>query len=114
MTATTTAEPTCADTALRSSRRRRTTRALVVTGGLAAVVAALFVLTMMVGSYGLTAVEVVGSVLGLAADPSVAFVVGGLRLPPARPALAGGGLRRREGPRAAVVLRDRVALCSVW
>lgn len=76
--------------AVRTTRRRRTTRIAVVTGALTALVAALFVVTMMVGSFRLTATEVVGTLLGTLGDPSLDFVVLGLRLPTAATALAVG------------------------
>ncbi|TDD46656.1 iron ABC transporter permease [Nonomuraea terrae] len=86
MTATT---PATAGT-VRISRRRRAVRALVVTSALGAAAGALFVLTMMVGSFRLGAAEVVASVLHLRDDPSVDFVVRELRLPTAASALAVG------------------------
>ncbi|MFI6478335.1 FecCD family ABC transporter permease [Nonomuraea sp. NPDC050663] len=76
--------------AVRADRRRRTTRTAVVTGGLALVVFALFVVTMMVGSFQLSAAEVLGSLLGTIDDPSLDFVVLGLRLPTAATGLAVG------------------------
>jgi iron complex transport system permease protein len=76
--------------AFRTTRRRRATRSLVVTCSLLVAVTALFVLTMMVGSFQLTAGEVIASVLQLRDDPSVDFVVRGLRLPTAASALAVG------------------------
>ncbi|KAB8196539.1 iron chelate uptake ABC transporter family permease subunit [Nonomuraea phyllanthi] len=76
--------------AFRATRRRRAARSLVVTVSLAVAVVALFVLTMMVGSFRLGADEVVASVLHLRDDPSVDFVVRGLRLPTAASALAVG------------------------
>ncbi|MEV4220786.1 iron chelate uptake ABC transporter family permease subunit [Nonomuraea sp. NPDC049725] len=87
MTTTTTASTTGA---FRAIRRRRNARALVVTCALTVAVGALFVLTMMVGSFQLTAGEVIASVLHLREDPSVDFVVRGLRLPTAAAALAVG------------------------
>ncbi|WP_066370463.1 FecCD family ABC transporter permease [Herbidospora mongoliensis] len=72
------------------TRRRRTTRVVVVTGGLTSVVAVLFVVTMMVGSFRLSAGEVIGSLLGTIDDPSLDFVVLGLRLPTAATALTVG------------------------
>ncbi|MGP3915666.1 FecCD family ABC transporter permease [Nonomuraea sp. 10N515B] len=89
MTATTTARAATAG-AFRTTRRRRATRSLVVTCSLAVAVSALFVLTMMVGSFQLSAGEVIASVLHLREDPSVDFVVRGLRLPTAASALAVG------------------------
>ncbi|WP_188192038.1 FecCD family ABC transporter permease [Nonomuraea sp. SYSU D8015] len=76
--------------AFRTTRRRRAARLLAVTCSLAVAVSALFVLTMMVGSFQLSAEEVIASVLYLRDDPSVDFVVRGLRLPTAASALAVG------------------------
>ncbi|GAA5043950.1 iron complex transport system permease protein [Thermocatellispora tengchongensis] len=91
MTATTSAAPAATTAgAFRTVRRRRATRSLVVTSALAMAVTALFVLTMMVGSFQLTAGEVIASVLHLREDPSVDFVVRDLRLPTATSALAVG------------------------
>jgi iron complex transport system permease protein len=75
---------------VRAHRLRLRRRTIVVTGALAALAAALFVVTMMVGSFGLTATEVVGSVLRLRDDPAVDFIVLELRLPTAAAALAVG------------------------
>ncbi|MFI6318943.1 FecCD family ABC transporter permease [Nonomuraea sp. NPDC050556] len=77
-------------TAVRTTRRRRTARITVVTAALTALVFALFVVTMMVGSFRLTAAEVVGTLLGVLDDPSLDFVVLGLRLPTAATGLAVG------------------------
>jgi iron complex transport system permease protein len=71
------------------TRRRRTARLVLVTCGLSVAVVALFVVTMMVGSFRLTAGEVISSLLGTA-SPSVDFIVRGLRLPTAATALAVG------------------------
>lgn len=90
MTATTPAAPTTTASAFRTTRRHRATRSFVVTCSLAAAVIALFVLTMMVGSFQLTAEEVIASVLHLRDDASVDFVVRDLRLPTAASALAVG------------------------
>ncbi|MGI5287747.1 FecCD family ABC transporter permease [Nonomuraea polychroma] len=91
MTATTPAAPPAATAgAFRTTRRRRAARSVVVTCSLAVAVTALFVLTMMVGSFQLSAGEVIASVLQLRDDPSVDFVVRGLRLPTATSALAVG------------------------
>ena len=73
---------------LLATRRRRSARALSVTGALAAVVVALFVLTLMVGSVWLTPGEVLGSLLRYRDDPSVDFIIRGLRLQTAVAALA--------------------------
>jgi iron complex transport system permease protein len=95
--------------ALRATRRRRAARALVVTCALAAAVAALFVLTMMVGSYRLSAGEVIGSVLNLTDDPSVDFIVRGLRLPTATSALAVGLALGASGTIFQQLLRNPLA-----
>jgi iron complex transport system permease protein len=104
-----TSERAAARGALRADRRRRTTRAVLVTGALAASAAALFVLTMMVGSYGLTAVEVVGSVLRLRDDPGVDFIVLDLRLPTATAALAVGLALGASGTVFQQLLRNPLA-----
>jgi iron complex transport system permease protein len=66
-TATLTGAPTARDTltasALRANRRRRVLRSVTVTCALAGAVGTLFVVTMMVGSFRLSAGEVLGSVL---------------------------------------------------
>jgi iron complex transport system permease protein len=106
---TTLAPPASTRRALRATRRRRTTRSLVTTGALAAVVAALFVLTMMVGSFRLSAGEVIGSVLHLRDDPSVDFVVRGLRLPTATSALTVGLALGASGTIFQQLLRNPLA-----
>jgi iron complex transport system permease protein len=73
--------------AQRSSRRRRGATVTLVLGGL---VFALFVVTMMVGSYGLGPWDVIASAFRLGSDPSVDFVVRELRLPTALTGLAVG------------------------
>jgi len=73
-----------------SVRRHRAVRAAVVTTALALVVFTLFVVTMMVGSFRLSAGEVLGSLLRTRVDPAVDFVVLDLRLPIAMSALAVG------------------------
>lgn len=75
---------------VRSGRRRRRRRATVVTATMAVVVLALFVLTMMVGSFYVSPIGVISSVLGLGDDPTNDFVVRDLRLPTASAALAVG------------------------
>jgi len=75
---------------VRAHRLRLRRRATVVTAALASVACALFVVTMMVGSFPLSVVEVVGSVLGLRDDPAVDFIVRELRLPTATAAVAVG------------------------
>ncbi len=95
--------------ALRASRRRRAARALTATAGLTAAVIGLFVLTMMVGSFRLTAQEVVTSVLHLADNPSVDFVVRGLRLPTALSALTVGLALGSSGTVFQQLLRNPLA-----
>jgi iron complex transport system permease protein len=94
---------------LRTTRRRRTARALVVTLALAAAVATLFVVTMMVGSFRLTATEVISSVLRLRDDPSVDFVVRGLRLPTALSGLTVGLALGASGTIFQQLLRNPLA-----
>jgi iron complex transport system permease protein len=110
MTATTTAAPgTATARALRVTRRRRTTRSWVVTCALVVAVAALFVLTMMVGSFWLSAGEVLASVLRLTDNASVDFVVLGLRLPTAVSALAVGLALGASGTILQQLLRNPLA-----
>jgi iron complex transport system permease protein len=71
----------------RSTRRRRT---LVVTSVLGAGAFALFVVTMMIGSYPLGPWEVIASTFHLEADPAIDFVVRELRLPTAATGLGVG------------------------
>jgi iron complex transport system permease protein len=71
-------------------RRRRRRRGVVVTTLLAALAFALFVLTMMVGSYVMSPWDVIASTFHLADDPAVDFIVRELRLPVATTALAVG------------------------
>jgi len=101
--------PATAATVLRRTRRRRTLRAVLVTAGLAVAVAALFVFTMMVGSFRLSATEVVTSVLHLRDDPSVDFVVRGLRLPTALSALTVGLALGASGTIFQQLLRNPLA-----
>jgi len=101
--------PKTAPAALRLSRRRRATRSLAVTGTLAVTVAALFVLTMMVGSFRLSPTEVIASVLHLRDDPSVDFVVRGLRLPTAASALTAGLALGASGTIFQQLLRNPLA-----
>ena len=109
MTATATRTSAATAAALRAIRRHRTVRAFVATSGLTAAVAALFVLTMMVGSFRLTASEVVTSVLHLADNPSVDFVVRGLRLPTALSALTVGFALGASGTVFQQLLRNPLA-----
>ncbi|MEH3033726.1 MAG: iron chelate uptake ABC transporter family permease subunit [Aeromicrobium erythreum] len=74
----------------RSGRRGRRRHVAVVTGLLGVVAFALFVATMMIGSFPVTVWEVVASTFRLSSDPSVDFVVRDLRLPAASTALAVG------------------------
>jgi iron complex transport system permease protein len=69
----------------------------------------LFVLTMMVGSYRLSAVEVVASVLHLREDPGVDFIVRDLRLPTASAALAVGLALGASGTIFQQLLRNPLA-----
>ncbi|MBO3739112.1 FecCD family ABC transporter permease [Actinoplanes flavus] len=94
---------------LRVTRRRRSVRAAVVTTVLALLVAALFVLTMMVGSFRLTAGQVIVSVLHLESNPGVDFVVRGLRLPTAGAGLAVGLALGASGTVFQQLLRNPLA-----
>jgi iron complex transport system permease protein len=71
----------------RAARRRR---GLLVTAALAAIAFALFVLTMMIGSYSLGPWDVIASAFHLESNPSVDFIVRDLRLPTASTALLVG------------------------
>jgi iron complex transport system permease protein len=73
-----------------TGRRTRRRRAGSVTVALALVAFALFILTMMVGSYYVPAWDVVTSAFHLRHEPSVDFIVRDLRLPTATAALAVG------------------------
>ncbi|GAB3411648.1 FecCD family ABC transporter permease [Flindersiella endophytica] len=75
---------------VRAHRMRRRRRVVLVTVVLAAIAFGLFVLTMMIGSFPLTAWEVVASTFRLREDPSVDFIVHDLRLPVAAAALGVG------------------------
>jgi iron complex transport system permease protein len=94
---------------LRANRRRRAARSATVTAGLAVLVFALFVLTMMVGSFRIGAFEVVSSVLHIADNPSVDFVVRELRLPTALSALAVGLALGASGTIFQQLLRNPLA-----
>ncbi|MEH1163812.1 iron chelate uptake ABC transporter family permease subunit [Micromonospora sp. CPCC 205539] len=98
-----------AATRLRVNRRRRAGRATAVTAALAVAVVALFVLTMMVGSFRIGAGEVIASVLHLSDNPSVDFVVRGLRLPTAASALAVGLALGASGTIFQQLLRNPLA-----
>ncbi|WP_223167435.1 FecCD family ABC transporter permease [Nonomuraea sp. SYSU D8015] len=95
--------------AFRATRRRRTTRLIAVTCALTATVTALFVLTMMAGSFQLTPGEVITSVLHLRHEPSVDFVVRDLRLPTATSALAVGLALGASGTIFQQLLRNPLA-----
>jgi iron complex transport system permease protein len=75
---------------VRSGRQRRRRTSALVTTVLVALVLGLFVLTLMVGSYYVSPVGVVASLLGLADDPTNDFIVKDLRLPTAAAGLAVG------------------------
>jgi iron complex transport system permease protein len=75
---------------VRAGRRARRRRATVMTIALGVVAFALFVLTMMVGSYYVSAADVIASTFRLREDPSVDFIVRDLRLPTAIAGLAVG------------------------
>ena len=75
---------------VRTGHRSRRRRGIVVTTALGAFAFALFVLTMMVGSYVLAPWDVIASVFHLSADPAVDFIVHELRLPVAVTAVAVG------------------------
>ena len=64
---------------------------------------------MMVGSFRLSADEVIGSLLHLRDDPSVDFVVRGLRLPTATSALAVGLALGASGTIFQQLLRNPLA-----
>ncbi|CAM3475222.1 FecCD family ABC transporter permease [Stackebrandtia soli] len=76
--------PRLATRAHRTTRRRRS---LTVNGTLALATLALFTLTMMVGSYLISATDVLLSTFSIVENPSVDFVIHELRLPPAATAL---------------------------
>ncbi|MBB2946989.1 iron complex transport system permease protein [Actinoplanes lutulentus] len=95
--------------AVKATHRRRTVRSLAVTIALACVVAALFVVTMMVGSFRLTALQVITSVLHLEANPGVDFVVRGLRLPTATAGLTVGLALGASGTIFQQLLRNPLA-----
>lgn len=108
-TVKTSAVPAAAAAALRGNRRRRIARSVAVTCALTAAVAALLVVTMMVGSFRLGAWEVIASVLHLRDDPSVDFVVRGLRLPTAASALTVGLALGASGTIFQQLLRNPLA-----
>ena len=73
-----------------TDRRGRRTRTGAVTVALALMAFALFILTMMIGSFYVPAWDVIGSAFHLRDEPSVDFIVRDLRLPTATAALAVG------------------------
>ena len=77
-------------TSVRHDRAQRRRRGLRVTIGLGIGVFALFVLTMMVGSYFVSAMDIVTSVFHLADNPGPDFIVRELRLPRALAAVSVG------------------------
>jgi iron complex transport system permease protein len=83
---------------VRAHRARQRRRVALVTGGLAIGAGALFVLTMMIGSVRLSAVEVVMSLLRPGQDPAVDLIVRELRLPTAITALGVGLALGLAGP----------------
>lgn len=76
--------------AVRSGRQLRRRRAAIATSSLAVVALALFILTLMVGSYYVSPVDVIASILRLRDDPTNDFIVRELRLPTASTAFAVG------------------------
>ncbi|KAA1424661.1 iron chelate uptake ABC transporter family permease subunit [Mumia zhuanghuii] len=86
------AAPSPADvpTALAAHRRRLRRRTTAVVAALCVVVVGLFATMLTVGSYQLPLADVVASVLHVGDDPSVDFVVQGIRLPVALAALGVG------------------------
>ncbi len=76
----------------RLRRRRRLTlgREVGITLGLGGLAFALFVLTLSIGSSGISPVDVVGSLFGFADNPAADFIVHELRLPVAAAALCVG------------------------
>jgi iron complex transport system permease protein len=83
-------QPAAARRAVAAHRAARRRRALLVTSALTLLVGTLFVVTMMIGSYGLGAWDVIASSLHLRDDPGVDFVVRELRLPTALTCLGVG------------------------
>ncbi|GIF61865.1 iron ABC transporter permease [Asanoa iriomotensis] len=94
---------------LRANRRRRNARSGVVLASLAVLVFALFVVTMMIGSFRIGALDVVASVLHLADNPSVDFVVRELRLPTAAAGLGVGLALGASGTVFQQILRNPLA-----
>jgi len=77
-------------TVVATDRRTRRRRSSAVTAALVAVAFALFILTMMIGSYYVPAWDVITSAFRLRDEPSVDFVVRDLRLPTATAGVAVG------------------------
>lgn len=75
---------------VRSGRTQRRRRSRAVTTALAVTVVILFVLTLMVGSYFVSPLHVIASLLGLRDDPTADFIVRDLRLPTATAGVAVG------------------------
>ncbi|GIF70074.1 iron ABC transporter permease [Asanoa ishikariensis] len=95
--------------ALRRNRRRRGTRATVVLTALAVLVFALFVVTMMIGSFRIGPFDVIASVLHLSDNAGVDFVVRELRLPTAMAGLGVGLALGASGTIFQQVLRNPLA-----
>ncbi len=87
---TTLAGAPAARDAFRHDRAVRRRRGAVILGVLAAIAFALFVATMMIGSSGLGAWDVIASTFRLREDASVDFIVHDLRLPTAMSGLFAG------------------------
>lgn len=75
---------------VRSGRSQRRRRAASVTTVVAVVAFCLFVLTLMVGSFYVSPLAVIGSLLGIGDDPTADFIVRDLRLPTAAAGVAVG------------------------
>ena len=90
MTAVQVLERTTVPQAVAADRSVRRRRAVLVTSALGMVVVALFILTMMIGSYVIAPWDVIASALHLRSDPSVDFIVRDLRLPVAATGLSVG------------------------
>ncbi|MDG4824585.1 iron chelate uptake ABC transporter family permease subunit [Asanoa sp. WMMD1127] len=95
--------------ALRRNRRRRAARSTTVLSALALLTFALFVVTMMVGSFRIGALDVIASVLHLSDNTGVDFVVRGLRLPTAASAVGVGLALGASGTIFQQLLRNPLA-----
>ncbi|GIF75597.1 FecCD family ABC transporter permease [Asanoa siamensis] len=95
--------------ALKANRRRREARTTAVLVGLAILVFALLVVTMMIGSFRIGALDVVASMLHLSDSPGVDFVVRDLRLPTAASALGVGLALGASGTIFQQILRNPLA-----